>query len=99
MGQDDVREDERNATGSREEVNELAGRGAADSIDVERARSSEVIRALRYRGDEVQFGRVLAAICRDPGTAHEFVEILLRRVRDGHPDAAVRPLPAHVSCT
>jgi hypothetical protein len=53
-------------------------------MDVDRL--SPVIRALRLTTDEVQFGRVLAAICQDPDVADAFVSGVIELAVDGNPE-------------
>lgn len=49
-----------------------------------------VLRALRHPGDEVQFERVLAAVCALPDVAQRFATTVIRHASSGHPDAVAR---------
>jgi hypothetical protein len=51
------------------------------------AQLSPVVRALRLTTDEVQFGRVLAAICQDPVVAEEFVSAVVDLAEVGNEEA------------
>jgi hypothetical protein len=61
---------------------------------------SPVIRALRHTTDEVQFGRVIAAICQDPAVAAAFAAGVLRRAKGGNVAARrrSRKLPDTIRC-
>src|SRR4051794_26211230 len=105
-----VNDQESDPTDSRRsmEVSAEMVRNVADDPDLALSRTpeldappeglSEVIRALRFRGDEVQFGRVLAAVCRNPVAARDFVRAVLRHVRGGHVGHDVSPVPEDLSC-
>lgn len=63
-----------------------------------------LLRALRFRGDEVQVGRVLHAVCQQPAVAHAFVLAVLHSAaandRFGQrADALLTDLPSSVACT
>ena len=63
--------------------------------------SSSVLRALRYRADEVQFGRVLHAVCQQEPVARKLVDALLERAAQSgstHAEALLRELPANIRC-
>jgi len=51
---------------------------------------SPVIRALRFAGEEVQFGLVLAAICLEPAVASAFSDAVIERGHGGNPQARRR---------
>jgi hypothetical protein len=61
---------------------------------------SPVTRALRFAGDEVQLGNVLAAVCADSNVARAFCEAVLKRADGGNAAArrAVRRKHEPVSC-
>jgi hypothetical protein len=56
---------------------------------------SPVIRALRFAGEEVQFGLVLASVCLDPGVAAAFADLVIARARYGNPSARRRARRQH----
>jgi hypothetical protein len=60
-------------------MTEYARLGARD-----RRQLSPVIRALRLTGEEVQFGRVLAALCQDSTVAAAFTAAVIKRARGGN---------------
>jgi len=62
---------------------ELLERGSGATL-------SPVIRALRFAGEEVQFGLVLASVCLDPRVAAAFVDVVIARARYGSPAARRR---------
>lgn len=59
-----------------------------------------MLHALRYTGDEVQLGRVLAALCQDPAVARAFVQAVLAAAQGGARAAVDRltPVPEGVTC-
>ncbi|MGO9976139.1 MAG: hypothetical protein ACLP01_25725 [Solirubrobacteraceae bacterium] len=61
---------------------------------------SPVIRALRYARQEVQFSRVLAAICEDPHVARVFSSAVIERAQRGNAIARtkVAQIPTTVAC-
>lgn len=61
---------------------------------------SPIIRSLRLTTDEVQFGRVLAAICQDEAVAERFTSAVIGRARGGNATARrrARRKTAHVRC-
>lgn len=62
---------------------------------------SPVLNALRLPSDEVQFSRVLAAVCADQRVASRFARLLLRHVREGNAGAGERlgAAPELLECT
>jgi hypothetical protein len=68
----------------------------ADSRSV----TSPVIRALRFAGEEVQLGAVLASICQQPEVAAAFVDAVITQTKNGNPAARRRAKRSHgeVSC-
>lgn len=61
---------------------------------------SPIIRSLRYTGDEVQLGRILAAICQDPAVASPFVRAVIGAAQGGEQKARrrVEAVPDDVTC-
>jgi len=56
---------------------------------------SPVMRALRFAGEEVQLGLVLASICQDPKVATAFADAVVARSRFGNPRARRQAKRAH----
>lgn len=56
-------------------------------LSADRKELSPIVRALRITTDEVQFGRVLGAICQDSSVADAFVAAVLDVATGGNPDA------------
>jgi hypothetical protein len=56
---------------------------------------SPVIRALRFAGEEVQLGLVLAAVCQEPTVAAAFADAVIERARYGNPRARRRARRGH----
>src|SRR4051794_21537583 len=73
---------------------------AADDVFHASGRLSPVFRALRYTGDEIQLGRVLAAVCQESAVARAFVESVLSAAVGGQRTArrGLSPVPADVTC-
>lgn len=66
----------------------------------ERLVTSPIIRALRFSGEEVQLGAVLASICQEPAVATSFADAVIARTRNGNPAARRRAKRDHgvVTC-
>jgi hypothetical protein len=63
-------------------------------------RLSPVVRALRFAGEEVQFGSVLEALCQDSRLAEAFAAAVFGKSKGGNPVARRRVRRKHgdVSC-
>jgi hypothetical protein len=59
-----------------------------------------VVRALRYQDDEVQLGRVLAVLCRNPRVASHFSRLVISHAEGGSRSARARAarVPEEVHC-
>ena len=61
--------------------------------------TSPVLRALRFPGEEVQLGAVLASICQEPAVATAFANAVIARTRHGNPAARRRAKRDHGAVT